>query len=569
MNKNRLASVSALTLSLLATSVQAATYQVVELASNSKGLNNFGQSINENGDTLSYVQASFNPKIDVSLLDLTDNPTLTDSLSDLDGVRNGNINSEDLVIIYNYLRARNTDNISQKIGSYASYLTSGNDVTQVAGNDVIVPELDNSLSNSVNTFAFHVNAQGNYVGSGMGPTRKLAYTNNEDTDITYVVRDFWHRGFVNVNGVTIPVLPKELKLGGMSEAKDINDSNLIAGSQSVDLSSGTNTAEANCRNDEQRGDVPVDVCLNTAARGANLASFTTDVTPSSGRGAAISLNQRATLWQLGDDNQLTEVKVFGLLDTPETSHEDLFFSRAKAVNNQGIAVGEANDYFDDNRNSNFIRTFAAVFQGDEVTSFTDQKEYFNSTANDINDNNLIVGHANKNINGFNRSKFYVHDLNTNQTTYPTDFFPGSSSTARGINNQGQVVGDGEVDSALNQNRRRHGFLYNVSNSTFQDLNTLLSCDNRYTIVQGNDINDKGEILATAVINKPRLDITGQVVKDSDGNEQTLDVTVAVKLVPTGGEIEDCSAQQPKVERKGGAIALLSLLLLPLIRLRRK
>jgi len=568
MNKNRLASLSVLTLSLLATSVHAATYQVVELASNDQGVNSFGQGINENGDTLSFIQASFNPKIDVDFLDLTDNPTLTDNLTDIDAVRNGNINDEDLRVIYSYLRVNDSGNTTQKIAEYASYLTSGNNVSKVVGHDVLAPELDNELSASPNTFAFNINQQGNFVGGGMGPTRKLAYTNDEGTDITYVIRDFWHRGFVSSNGENIAILPTELKLGGISEAKDINDNNLIVGSQSIGLSSSLDTAEGNCHDDEQRGDVPVDVCLSSLSRSAVLSGSNTDITATVR--APSSLTIRATTWQLGDDDQITQVQEFAFLDTPESDHDVLFYSRAKAVNNQGVAVGESSDYYQNDRSStNFIRTFAAVFRGEEVTGFTDHEEYFNSTANDINDNNLIVGHASKNISGFTRTKFFVHDLDAGQTTYPTDFFPGSASTARAVNNQGLVVGDGEIDGTLNGTRRRHAFLYNTESSEFLDINTLLSCDNSYTIVQGNNINDKGEIMATAVVNKPSLGIGGKVLKDDSGNELTQDVIVAVKLVPTGGTVEDCSGVEPKVERKGGSLGLITLLLLPLLRLRRK
>ena len=568
MIKNRLASVSALTMTLVAASVQAATYDVVELQANGKGIHGFAQSVNERGDALMFVQTPFKPDIDVDLLDVTDNPTLTDNLSDVDAVKAGNISTADLTAIYNHLRQRNADSLSQKIELYNSYEVNDSNVTVAPGFDVPVAAFDNRLSGSVNTYAFDINDQGVIVGSGIGPTRKVAYTDKDSKDVTYVVRDFWFRGFANVNGVNIPLVPRESRIGGLSEAKAINNSNQIAGSQSIGFAENTLTRINNCNDDDKRADIPVDLCMHLEGRTAGLSNIRTDATANIRSFTPVQF--RATVWQLGDDNQLSVVKEFGLADTPEGGHESSFFSRATGINNQGVAVGEASDYFRDLRNSNAIRTFAAIFKDDKVTLFTDQQEYRNSTATDINDSNLVIGHATKSINGFLRNKFFVHDINSGETKYPKDFFPGSSSTARDINNQGWVVGDGEVDSNLSQTRRRHAFLYNTEDESFKDLNTFLTCNSKYTIVQGNSIKDKGEILATAVVTKPRLNIAGEVVKNDAGVELTQDVTIAVKLVPNGGSVDDCTAQKPKVKRKGGSVPVwIALLLLPLAAWRRK
>ena len=83
-----------------------------------------------------------------------------------------------------------------------------------------------------------------------------------------------------------------------------------------------------------------------------------------------------------------------------------------------------------------------------------------------------------------------------EITFPNDFFLGSSSNALDINNNGMVVGYGEVDASLT-GRRNEGFLYDIAAEQFYGIRELISCDSPYTIFQANSINDKNEIAATA------------------------------------------------------------------------
>ena len=159
-------------------------------------------------------------------------------------------------------------------------------------------------------------------------------------------------------------------------------------------------------------------------------------------------------------------------------------------------MGTSNAFFGDNPN-NFVVNAAAVFDGDEVVGFINDQEYPQSTAEDINNNDIVVGYATKIINGSSRTKFFVHDYRGEVTEFPNDFFNSSSSVANAINDNGLVVGQGEVETNLSGSRRSEGFIYDIDSKEFTNINDLLSCNSPYTIVQANDINERDEIAATA------------------------------------------------------------------------
>ena len=156
---------------------------------------------------------------------------------------------------------------------------------------------------------------------------------------------------------------------------------------------------------------------------------------------------------------------------------------------------------------------------------------------------------------------------------PDDFFTGSSSTARAINENGMIVGEGEFethnDSTGANPRRTHGFLYDITAKTFTDLNSFLACDSGYTVIEARDINDANEVSATAIIKVPRRDSKGNLMLDEKGEQLTEDVVRAVTLKPTDGEIEDCSIVEEKVERQGAGFGLTGLVLLMFAGLRRR
>jgi hypothetical protein len=149
-------------------------------------------------------------------------------------------------------------------------------------------------------------------------------------------------------------------------------------------------------------------------------------------------------------------------------------------------------------------------------------------------------------------------MNSGEITFPDDFFLGSSSIALDINNNGVVVGYGEVDASLT-GRRTEGFLYDHQAQQFNGLRDLISCDSPYTIVQANAINDNNEIAATALYQGPSKDSMGDIILDSSGNEIIIDRVAAVKLVPIlGGEVENCGEASDEInrERQGASVSWL-------------
>jgi hypothetical protein len=210
--------------------------------------------------------------------------------------------------------------------------------------------------------------------------------------------------------------------------------------------------------------------------------------------------------------------------------------------------------------------YAVVYKNGQVKDFTDDhSKFFDSRTYGINNAGIAIGHTKTVVNGNTRTKFFHVDTNDfdsgMQMIMPDDFFKGSSSTARAINENGIIVGEGEVETHNDQQspRRRHAFMYEIASKTFTDLNDFLTCDSQYTIIEARDINDKNEISASALVKAPRRDAKGELMFDLDTGEQLVeDVVRAVTLRPLAGEIDDCSAVEEKIEREGAGLGFISL-----------
>lgn len=547
-----------LTLSVLTLSAaNAARYRVVELPVSNEAVNSFSVAINERGEVASTVRLPFSPPIDVDLINF-ESEFLIRTLTDVNAASVGNINRDDRVILYNFITDPGNANnpFFQQIAQNQSFLVNGNDIEAITAFDVIDRDLE-GLTKSADTVVRGINNSSATVGVSESPFFKVDYRDNNGNNLIYHYQEFLERGFLDINGQTFGVLPDEVLLGGISEANDINNSFEVAGMGSVEVLEQLEALAENCEDPLLRGDIPAEFCIRSL-----FAEYQNNLTRNSERGIRpidSTYKRRAMIWEFTPQGELVNSRELGILITPQPGDTRFFASRAKAINNNGIAVGASDAYFQEIPTA--ITEQAAIFDSEEVIGFIDDQNYEQSVANDINDNDIVVGFAATRINGTRRTKFYVHDYRGEITTFPDDFFESSSSEAHAINNNGLVVGEAEADSDLIGIRRRVGFLYDNNTGEFTDINTLLSCDSPYTVVQGNDINDEGEISATAVIYREGSDITGELALDARGNTIFQSNTVAVKLIPIpGGNIDDCQLQVDPVERQGGT----SLFMLPIL-----
>jgi len=555
MKQLKLAMVAACLSGVMGTHANAALYTITELPTQGIALNSFATSINNAADVSAVFTGVYNPPIDLELIDL-DDELFVDNLTDIDAARNGNFNAEDLTFISAVI-AGQIGNLRQRIANNQSYVinadaSNSDDISLVAGFDAIDPDLG-VFSRSTATQARAINNQGVVAGSSEDKFDKLPYTTEDGTDQTYVLQDFGLRAFVTINGVNYGIEPEIDTISAFTEAYDVNDSLLVAGYESIDPTETRLNAIENCADEEIRGDVPVESCYQTL-----LTS-----------GISTSFQLRGALWQLNQQGEVVSRETLGLLLTPEEDDSRLFVSRAVAVNENGIAVGDSSDYYQDDTNQ--VRTFAAVFDNGEVLDITDHEDYFNSTATDINDSNIVVGQANLNVSGFTRTKFFYHDYNNGTVIYPDDFFQGSSSVARSINNNNVIVGSGEIDSTINAERRTAAFIYDINEDSFQDLNDMVACGSPYSLVRADSINDNNQIVATAVARRQTFDILGEPRLDDNGEPVLQDLVVSVLLDPiANGQIDDCEPPPSEVqERSGGSFGwgVLSLMGLGLIRRR--
>lgn len=556
MNKTRLA--AALTLSALTLSMaQGAQYRIVELDVSDKGQNIFPVDINASGEIAVNIKNLYNPPIDGSLLDF-ESEVLIANLTDIEAAKIGNYNDADYSYLYGQI-AENRENLTvQQIAQTHAYLVDDGTSNFIPGFDQL--DDSNAYSFSNDTIVRAVNDLGSTVGTSFDVFYPLDYALEDGTNITLVVNDFYSRAFAQVNGTTVELPPIDDTAGGISVAYDINTSNQVAGYSTVLLDSTTlQTAVDTCANETTRPDEPIEVCLRKVFLAANPSVNAFEN----------KFERRGTIWQLDNQGNIISTKELGLLYTPEVDDTNNYLSRAVAINDSGVAVGDSQDEL---RDSGRISTFATIFNGDVVTPITDEEEYFSSTAADINNAGLVTGHGFKTINGTTRSKFFVHDMNTNEIVFPDDFFLGSSSVARDINNAGMVVGKGEVEGSIS-NRRNAAFLYNHNTAQFQDLNALVECHSTYTLVDAAAINDSNVIAATARIRTAAKNILGQNIVDANGDEVLIDKVVAVRLEPiTGGTIDECDPDPDDAndnERKGAGIGFLNILAVLFVGWRRR
>ncbi len=536
----------------------AATYSVVELPTEELGVNVFAQTLDEQGNPGVVVQDHYNPPLDFSLINF-DSQTLQDNLTDIDAARAGNPNFDD----YNYLVAlarsgsRENNVFVQQIALYQSYLIDGQTAQRVIGFDEERDET-NGFTFGPDVYINDVISPSLYVGTSEGVFDKLNYTNADDTQITFVLPEFERRGFINLNGNMVALTPAESALGGISEANGVNSNRHVVGHQTIAISNQFQVLIDDCNDETVRGDQPIEACYRNIAR--NNALATTNF-------------RQAVKWEVDSSGQIINQESFAypfdFVRDPNDSIERIYYSNARAINDAGTIVGESS-FADSNGDIQRFLT-AAVFADGQTTPFLNEIGQTPSSAYDVNDSNVVTGFYSREVNGTVRTKFYLYDLDAQQATFPDDFFPGSASLGRDINNNNIIVGEGEVESANVQNRRRHGFIYYADTNEFIDLNDAIGCEAPYTIVSAQAINDDNVILANALVNQQARNVRGELVTDDDGQAVMVDKIIPVLLEPLAdGEVIDCDAQDNVIpERKGASSSLWALLTLGLLAFRRR
>lgn len=550
-------------------SVQAAVYNVVEVGEVPELKSTYAAAINDAGDavfngairttktsavtgTSATVFDYYNFPINLDEIDFDDEDVqayFTDE--QLADVENGIVDAD----ILNILLTINPS--SQPFGNAIAYLKSGN---ADAENTVLI---DNALTRANSEYLYGINASGVTVGTATTTFTRQSFTPEatDDTPDPETV-DLWvpdlpyQIGAAVVSGASIALpIPYTEYGGGVSAAYSISDSGLIAGYGSVGLvDEAIETIEDTC----DGADTPVNTCYYNYYNSTATQLGAIGQLPSS-----FGYTRRGLLWQL-NGSTVSAPTVLGFLGdkNSQAAHTKAetravnYYSQALGVNNAGIAVGVSLYSDSDISSSSIIYTaeHATIFAENEALPMVDADEWDTSRATAINNNDIVIGYGVKVINSYSRSKFFYYDYPADKTTFVTGFFDSSTTIPRAINDSNQVVGTAEVMLSGTTTRRRHGFIYDIESDTFSDLNSFISCNSPYTIVEANDINEDGVVLATAIISREERDLVGDVVVDSQGNPVMEEVTTTVKLQPiANGEAEDCTVGQDEYERSGGSI----------------
>ncbi|WDE01432.1 DUF3466 family protein [Thalassomonas actiniarum] len=562
-----------ITSALCIANANAATYQVIDTGEVSGLEYTFAQKENVQGAKSLAGSNIYNFPVQYQYLDDDDFDNIDDyaesrhesvidlkDLEDLTALKAGTPTGNDLAWARIWLSAV-SDTKYQKVGDSAVLLNVNGETEEITIFDTTFD--DGQLTRSTTNTVYGITNEGWVFGTASAPYLPLDFTESDGDEVTHWVRDFTTRAFLTTdNGNTIKsILPEEASYGGESGILDINDNRVAVGFASTKLYINTveDFIEDECADPDYIDDIPVEVCLQSARNGLYHLS--------------------AYKWTLDESGDVISSEDLGMLVTPHEDDERVYTATAQAINNHGVAVGFADGWVDENETSpsegETRSTYAVVFKDGEVTDFTeDHGEYYASRANDINDEGIAVGYVTTIISGEIKTKFYYVDTNAEnmQMVFPDDYFTGSASIAEAINENGMIVGTGEVEThntSSTNPRRRHAFLYNMNDDSFVNLNDLLPCDSAYTIVEATDINEDNEIFATAVVKNERRDAKGELMRDANGEIDVEDVVRAVKLVPIDGDIEGCNSVVEKVERSGAGFGLLSLFAMLTFGLRRK
>ncbi len=541
--------VTAAILSSLSLSAAADLYQVEEVPTADNFRHSFPRDINAQNFVVGVSRLPETAEIDFERLGIEDPESLTDA---------------QIVNLIRSLANESTSNTQeQRIGLNQAYYF---DTTTQSIEPI--PPTGEQWADSTDSFFYGINNANSAVGYSTAPYELIeyTYTDSEGTEQSreFFVSDFITRGVWFNNGEVTKVAPPETQyLGGETALMDINNSGLAAGYASIGVSPFAEERIAECTPEDEETIVtkPIQVCAwetwfalkNSTANNIEPFTYSFYSRRSSGSfGANRSIyDVRGFLWQLdASGNVVGEPQQLGTLMPRKEDDKNDFSSYAYTVNNNGIAGGQSWTYHPD---LDAIK-MPAIFVEGEALAVTEDTKYRWGSVNDINDNNVATGYLAEVISSKLRTTGFIYSVDNEQLTTLPGFFTGSSTVANAINDDGIVVGTGEVEATL-ATRDRAGFMFDSTEegAEFINLNDTISCDAPYNIIEANSINDSGVIVATA--------LKAEEYTDSEGETQTRDVVVTVKLDPSAadGELNDCTQQENRVERQGASLGLGTLL----------
>lgn len=578
-------------------SVNAATYKIVDKSEANKLKYTYAQHQNINGDMAISGTSIYNFPVQFDYFDEDDFTEIESfahfryesvhelkDIEDLDALKAGNPTANDLAWVVRWLQDPGTSGSSgkgrnieyQKVGDTIA-MTNLDGVTQGYNLWDETFEGSDELTRSTVDIVSGITNGGISYGTATAPfLPSELFIDEDDEEHTFWLREYGRRGFFSYDqGAQIhQVVPFEtLYGGGTSAVMDVNEAGIAVGFSSYKISQDY----VDLIEDEDGGCADPDIVPAKMTFEACIAGV---LLRSSDPYHSIAL--KATLSP--DGNPIIEA--LGLLVTPHPDDERAYSSYALAVNSEGVAVGYSDGFLDETvtdpaENERRLYRYAVVYKNGEVIDLTgDHKDKGNSRAYDINDAGIAVGHITKAIGGKGVQKFFYVDTNVPKEEInminPEDYFSGSDSTVRAINNNGLMVGEGEIEThneSTQNPRRTAAFVYDMNNDAFTNLNKTIPCSLRlsYDIIEARGINDAGMISATAIVKVDRRDAKGEIMLDESGTPLKEDVVRAISLEPMADDGEVCTAEEDsKVIRKGASINFTGFIsLMALIGLRRK
>ncbi|RUO22393.1 hypothetical protein CWE08_04215 [Aliidiomarina iranensis] len=511
-------------------------YQVTDIGAVPGAIHTSPRAINDSGQVVGQLADLRDQNIRLDLLD----PEVFENIENFDDLTDGEYRQVRNYLINSVGGNPKFQHLANELGFF--YGSSG--ITELDGFDT----LDNETGLRTDSVSFRVldmNNQGITVGQSAPAFQWIEAEDNIGEPSRFHVRSTFPQG-AWTDGTNYRLVTGEpgLVMNGTASLFAINDNNVAVGIAAVE--NGANLQDAfdnQCTTDEEVDEdgqpiykEPVEACLHRYW-------FARSGIPGAATPLAV---EEAYRWSFDNQGNVLEQGRLGLAFDKEADAEDVFNtlryrSVANDINNNGVIIGVSQRQVE---GGTFSRATQFTEEG-AINILQDLSGQNSSVAVAINDNNVAVGFSNLLIDGSTRQRMFYMDLTNgpSEPTYPTGFFADSDWQPRSINNQGQIVGVAQIDASNFGQRRSAGFMYDIASDTVVNLNAYLGCDSGYTILDAIDINNSGEIAALA-IRVSELDEDGQPTEAA--RLRTL------VLSPDGSETGCPEVEEVQQERKGAS-----------------